>query len=81
MEDLKGIKTVGDLLARIETNPDLASKLGAQPAEILRAADVEMRDNQPLPNTPIYRAAVLFVGLTLLVTVIGALTLVGLGND
>ncbi|GFE66996.1 hypothetical protein [Litoreibacter roseus] len=80
MEDLKGIKNVKELVSRIETNPTLSTKLGEKPSEVLRAADDEIRANQDLPNNFIYQAAVVFVGATLIITVVGALSLIGFGK-
>lgn len=72
METLKGIKTVSDLVSRIETNEGLSSMFTEKPTEVLRAADTEIRENAPpLPNHFVYRAAVVFVGVTLIITVFG----------
>lgn len=76
MQDIKGIKTVSDLVERLEADADLKTMFDAKPTEVLRAADTEIRDNAPtLPNVFIYQAAVIFVGLTLLITIIGAFAL------
>ncbi|GGX60940.1 hypothetical protein GCM10007385_32760 [Tateyamaria omphalii] len=76
MENLKGIRTIGELVTRIDANDKLAATFGEKPTEVLRAADMEIRENAPsVPNNFVYQAAVVFVGATLLVTVIGAFLL------
>ena len=76
MQDLKGIRSVSELVTRIEASDTLATTFGEKPTEVLRAADVEIRENAPsLPNNFVYQAAVVFVGVTLVVTVIGAFLL------
>lgn len=73
MEDIKGIKTVSELVSRVEGNTELSAKLSEKPTEVLRAAEIEIRDNQEVPNTPIYKAAVFFVGSALIVSIVGGI--------
>lgn len=80
MEALNGIKRVSDLVSRLESNDALTAMLKEKPTEVLRAAEVEIRDQAEVPNTFVYKAAVIFVGLALLTTVVGALFLLQNGK-
>lgn len=75
MEELKGVRTITELVQRVDKSETLAAKLKEKPSDVLRAADVEIRDNSDVPNTFVYRAAVIFVGLALLLTIAGVLAL------
>ena len=80
MDELKGVKTVGELVSRVDSNQALEQMIKDKPSDVLRAADLEIRENAEVPNTFVYRAAVVFVGLALLITIIGAFILLGFEN-
>ena len=80
MEAVQGIRKVSDLATRVESDPALASMLQAKPTEVLRAAAIEISDNESVPNTFVYKAAVIFIGLALILTILGALLLLNFGE-
>lgn len=74
MEFVKGIRSISDLADRVETNPELKKLIGEKPSEVLHAAATEV------PNTFVYRAAVSFVGASLILLILGGIYLAGTGT-
>ncbi|MDJ0629559.1 MAG: hypothetical protein QNJ44_14975 [Rhodobacter sp.] len=68
MAELKGAKSLGTPVSSFDSNQALATMLKAKSTDVSRAADLEIRDNADVPNTPVEKVAVTFGGLALPIT-------------
>ena len=69
MSDLAKITTVRGLEREAARNPDLLEEMKKDPIETLRKV------GGGVPNTPVYRLAVGFLGVALVLSILGAIAL------
>ena len=68
-------QAINDFAAKVENSPDLEQRLKENPVQALKESAARLQPTPLSTDTVIYRWVVIFLGMTVLVSILGAIVL------